>query len=141
MPDTDQGIKKMADSKNYLAPLGLAVVGAIFGIGHFSGLHKTLFGSDNKTEYVSESYYANDYDDSYSSGYNNGEIAFKGAPDNETYTRTSNSVSIYTESGSHKGVFAVYLHHGDRYIDFNNTWICIQGKSRFGYRGNWYVIK
>ena len=36
----------MADSKSYLAPLGLALVGALFGIGHFGGLNKVLFGSD-----------------------------------------------------------------------------------------------
>lgn len=58
-----------------------------------------------------------------------------------TYTRTQNSVTIYTEEGHCKGTFAIYLHHGKKYIKFNNTWICIQGKSRFGYNGNWYVIK
>lgn len=63
------------------------------------------------------------------------------APNDGTYTKTSCSVSVYTESGHPKGVYAVYLHHGKRYIDFNNTWICIQGKNRFGYCGNWYVIK
>lgn len=63
------------------------------------------------------------------------------APNDGTYMRTSSSVSVYTESGHPKGSFAVYLHKGKKYIDFNNTWICIQGKSRFGYRGNWYVIK
>lgn len=63
------------------------------------------------------------------------------APNDGTYTRTNVSVTIYTESGHCKGSFAVYLHHGMRYISFNNTWICIQGKSRFSYNGNWYVIK
>lgn len=63
------------------------------------------------------------------------------APNNGTFTKTSYSVSVYTVSGHPKGVYAVYLHHGRCYIDFNNTWICIQGKSRFGYCGNWYVIK
>ena len=70
-----------------------------------------------------------------------GKTYMAAAPNDGTYTRTGSSVSIYTESGHSKGTFAVYLHHGKRYIDFNNTWICIQGKSRFGYRGNWYVIK
>lgn len=68
-------------------------------------------------------------------------INFQGASNDGTYTKTSYSVSIYTESGHPKGVYAVYLHHGKRYINFNNTWICIQGESRFGYCGNWYVIK
>lgn len=63
------------------------------------------------------------------------------APNDGSYTKTSYSVSIYTEDGHYKGLYAIYLHHGKRYIDFNNTWICIQGKSRFGYCGNWYVIK
>ena len=68
-------------------------------------------------------------------------VCMASAPNDGTYTRTSYSVSIYTEDGHPKGTYAVYLHHGKRYIDFNNTWICIQGKSRFGYCGNWYVIK
>lgn len=63
------------------------------------------------------------------------------APNDGTYSKTSSSVSVYTDSGAYKGSFPVYLHHGKRYIDFHNTWICIQGKSRFGYCGNWYVIK
>lgn len=40
----------MGNSKNFLAPLGLAVIGALFGFGHFGGLHETLFGSKNKSE-------------------------------------------------------------------------------------------
>ena len=63
------------------------------------------------------------------------------APNNGTYSRTGCSVSVYAESGHPKGVYAVYLHHGRRYINFNNTWICIQSKSRFWYCGNWYVIR
>ncbi len=70
-----------------------------------------------------------------------GNTCMAAAPNDGTYTRTSSSVSVYTESGHPKGSFRVYLHHGKRYIDFNNTWICIQSKSRFGYCGNWYVIK
>lgn len=70
-----------------------------------------------------------------------GNTCMAAAPNDGTYTRTSSSVSIYTQEGHPKGSFAVYLHHGNRYIDFYNTWICIQGKTRFGYRGNWYVIK
>lgn len=62
-------------------------------------------------------------------------------PNDGTYTRTQHSVTVYTEDGHCKGTFAVYLHQGKKYISFNNTWICIQGKSRFGYNGNWYVIR
>ena len=69
------------------------------------------------------------------------KVSFQAAPNNGTYTRTSSFVTIYTESGHRKGMYSVYLHYGNRYIDFNNTWVCIQGKSRFFYNGNWYVIK
>lgn len=68
-------------------------------------------------------------------------ICYAAAPNNGTFSRTSYSVNVYTQEGHPKGSFSVYLHHGKRYIDFNNTWICIQGKNRFGYCGNWYVIK
>ena len=68
-------------------------------------------------------------------------VCMASAPNDGTYTRTRYSVSIYTEDGHPKGTYSFYLNHGKRYIDFNNTWICIQGKSRFGYCGNWYVIK
>jgi len=65
----------------------------------------------------------------------------KSVPNNGTYTRTNYSVTIYTESGHSKGTFAVYLHNSMKYIRFYNTWICIQGKSRFAYCGNWYIIR
>lgn len=70
-----------------------------------------------------------------------GNTCMAAAPNDGTYSKTSASVSVQTENGHPKGKFAVYLHHGKRYIDFNNTWICIQGIRRFGYCGNWYVIK
>ena len=66
----------MADSKNYLAPLGLAVVGAFFGIGHFGGFHETLFGSENESEIVTTSYYNETY--SPSSNEYGHEISFRG---------------------------------------------------------------
>lgn len=66
---------------------------------------------------------------------------YAAAPNNGTYTRTRYSVKVYNENGHAKGSFTVYLHRGQRYIDFNNTWICIQGRSRFAYCGNWYVIR
>lgn len=71
--------------------------------------------------------------------YNN--ISFQGAQNSGSYSRTSSVVVIYTEAGICKGNYYVYLHQGQRYINFCNTWICIQGKSRFGYCGNWYIIK
>lgn len=63
------------------------------------------------------------------------------APNDGRYMRTQYSVTIYSESGVCKGTYAVYLYQGQKYIDFNNTWVCIQGKSRFGYCGVWYIIK
>lgn len=58
-----------------------------------------------------------------------------------TYSATNQYVTIYNESGACKGQFRVYLHKGDRYINFQNDWIRIEGKRRFGHNGNWYIIK
>ena len=74
-------------------------------------------------------------------GGNAASIAFGHAPNDGTYSITNQDVSISTESGHPKGSFDVFLHHGDKYIDFQNQWIKIQGKSRFFLNGNWYVIK
>lgn len=68
-------------------------------------------------------------------------VASAHAPNTGNYTRTGSSVAVYTESGTFKGNYPVYLNSGKKYIDFQNTWICIQGKSRFSYAGNWYVIR
>lgn len=59
----------------------------------------------------------------------------------EYYMRTGYSVTIYSESGACKGSYAIYLHEGRKYINFYNHWICIQGKQRFAYSGNWYIIR
>lgn len=67
--------------------------------------------------------------------------AASSARNDGSYSATSQSVSVYTEDGAPRGSYTVYLHHGKKYIKFKNTWICIQGKSRFGHNGNWYVIK
>ena len=72
-PDTEEGYDKMGDSKRYFAPLGLAAIGALFGIGHFGGLHDTLFSSDNETKITTSSYYSS----SESTGYGS-EISFRG---------------------------------------------------------------
>ena len=71
----------------------------------------------------------------------NRESAMTSVPSDGTYTRTQYFVTVCTESGHSKGTYTIYLHRGKKYISFNNTWVCIQGKSRFAYRGNWYVIK
>ena len=59
----------------------------------------------------------------------------------ENYMKTNKTVEIYTESGHRKGTYSVWLCRGDKYIKFNNDWIRIEGKSRFFYHGNAYVIK
>lgn len=59
----------------------------------------------------------------------------------KSYLKTSQSVTVVAEGGHSKGSFSVYLHNGKKYISFNNTWVCIQGKSRFSYNGCWYIIK
>lgn len=63
------------------------------------------------------------------------------APNDGRYMRTQYSVTIYSESGVCKGTYAIYLYQGRKYIDFNNTWVCIQGRNRFGYCGVWYIIR
>lgn len=64
-----------------------------------------------------------------------------GTSSSEYYMKTSATVLIYTESGHFVGKYSVYLCGGRKYIDFRNNWISIQGKSRFGNNGNWYIIK
>lgn len=63
----------MSDSKSYLASLGLAAIGALFGIGHFGGFYDTVFGPDDKTEITTSSYYSDSESDGYA-----GEITFRG---------------------------------------------------------------
>lgn len=65
----------MANSSKYLAPLGLAVIGTLFGIGHFGGLHESTFGSDSETEIITESYSEESYNSSDGYGH---EISFRG---------------------------------------------------------------
>lgn len=78
-----------------------------------------------------------------SSGNFTGNIATAAAaPRNDgSYTRTSRTVTIVSENGNPKGTFHIYLHHGKKYIQFQNDWVCIEGKRRFSHNGNWYVIK
>ena len=57
------------------------------------------------------------------------------------YTPTNKNVKVYTESGHCKSTYTIYLHGGKKYIKFDNSWVCIQGKERFYYSGNWYVLR
>lgn len=56
------------------------------------------------------------------------------------YSPTNNYVNIQSETGAKKGQYKVYLNDGKKYINFYDTWICIQGKQRFHFSGNWYII-
>lgn len=67
--------------------------------------------------------------------------AYAQARNDGRYSRTNKSVLIYTQSGHPKGSYTIYLYKGQRYINFKNRWICIQGKQRFACDGNWYVIR
>lgn len=85
----------------------------------------------------------NEYDTNaiFDAGYNISHIPFMHAPNDGTYTRTNNDVHVVCSTGSDKGDFDVFLHHGDKYIDFQNHWIKIEGKTRFSLNGNTYIIK
>ena len=55
------------------------------------------------------------------------------------YTGTSHTVHVKCTTGADKGYFKVYLHNGDKYIKFSNSWIKL-GNGRFSYNGNSYVF-
>lgn len=55
------------------------------------------------------------------------------------YTGTSYTVHVRCTTGADKGCYKVYLHDGDKYIKFCNSWIKI-GNGRFSYKGNSYVF-
>lgn len=57
------------------------------------------------------------------------------------YKKTDKVVTIVAETGLVIGVFKVYIHLYNKYIRFNNTWIWIQGRKKFAYNGDWYIIK
>lgn len=56
-----------------------------------------------------------------------------------TYTGTNHTVHVKCTTGADKGYFKVYLHNGDMYIQFSNSWIKL-GNGRFSYNGNSYVF-
>lgn len=101
----------MANSNNYLAPLGLAVLGALFGIGHFGGLHETLFGSDNDSEIISESY----YDEPYSNG-NYGEISFRGNNTNSDGYISKGTISLERVYSGKSDSFYLFNKGGVDYV-------------------------
>lgn len=82
----------------------------------------------------SSDYIANDGQ----TGYN---ISFGHAPNDGSYMKTNQDVNIQVAGGNDKGSYDVYLHNGDKYIDFKDQWVKIQGKTRFHLLGNDYIIK
>lgn len=58
-----------------------------------------------------------------------------------TYTKSNIDVNIQVAGGGDKGSYDVYFYHGDKYIGFHDHWIKIQGKDRFLFNGNTYIIK
>ncbi len=82
-----------------------------------------------------------DGDFDYDSDNDYNHISFGHAPNDGTYTNSGQSVTIQVAGGNNKGSYDVYYHHGDKYIDFQNQWVKIQGKTRFHLNGNDYIIK
>lgn len=90
-----------------------------------------------------------DYALAHDSGYDGGfytdhqghEIAFGHAPNDGTYLHTSDSVNVQCCGGPNKGDFDVFLHNGQKYIDFHNHWIHITKNGYFTYGGNQYYVK
>ena len=61
---------------------------------------------------------------------------------------TGKDVHVVCDSGKDKGYFDVFLNEGKKYIKIGNgsssdwsNWVLIQGKQRFFWKGNWYIIK
>ena len=69
------------------------------------------------------------------------EITFGHAPNDGTYLHTSDTVNVQCCGGPNKGNFDVFLHKGQKYIDFHNQWIHITKNGYFSYGGNQYYVK
>lgn len=108
----------MANSNNYLAPLGLAVVGALFGIGHFGGLHDSIFGSDNSPKEITESYY--DYEDSYSS-LSGSQITFRGHDTNSDGYIPKGTISLERVSSGIHDSFYLFNKGGVDYVSTSKS--------------------
>lgn len=69
------------------------------------------------------------------------EVAFGHAPNDGTYLHTSETVNVQCCGGANKGDFDVFMHKGQKYIDFHNQWIHITKNGYFTYGGNQYYVK
>lgn len=68
-------------------------------------------------------------------------VPFGHAPNDGSYTKTNQDVTIQVAGGNDKGSYHVFSHKGEKYIDFKEQWVNIQGKTRFHLLGNDYIIK
>ena len=68
-------------------------------------------------------------------------ISFGHAHNDGTYTNSGKDIALQVAGGNSKGSYDVFYHHGQKYIDFQNQWIKIEGKDRFSLNGNTYIIK
>lgn len=69
------------------------------------------------------------------------EITFGQAPNDGTYLHTSETVNVQCCGGANKGDFDVFMHKGQKFIDFHNQWIHITKNGYFTYGGNQYYVK
>lgn len=69
------------------------------------------------------------------------EITFGHAPNDGTYLHTSETVNVQCCGGANKGDFDVFMHKGQKFIDFHNQWIHITKNGYFTYGGNQYYVK
>ena len=81
------------------------------------------------------------YDGGFDTDHQGHEITFGHAPNDGTYLHTSDSVNVQCCGGPNKGDFDVFLHNGQKYIDFHNHWIHITKNGYFTYGGNQYYVK
>lgn len=108
-------------------------------LGHQDDIDNDDYINDNSS--YDDGY--EDYDD-YDNGdtvEDNSNVSFCHAPNDGSYTKTNKDVNIQVAGGNNKGPYDVFLHHGQKYIDFQNQWINIEGKTRFSLNGNSYIIK
>lgn len=123
-------------------------------MGILRAIGKTLVGLNSDYEDFDSDYeeFDSDYEDfdseddfdeidSEDESMETSNISFGHAPNDGSYTKISKEVNIQVAGGNNKGSYDVFLHHGDKYIDFQNQWIKIEGKTRFSLNGNTYLIK
>jgi len=115
----------------FLKKIGLALLG-----------HDDFDIDDDLEDGISDEEYDDDHNDSDEEDdvADSSNVSFGHAPNDGTYSKTGRNVNLKCDTGTNKGVFDVFLHHGDKYIDFQNQWIKIEGKHSFFLNGNTYYF-